>query len=598
MGAFLLAKKPAGIEADGLGKLISSSLQVFDKKGMSLNKRVVVKDYVLYTFHKSKLKVDNTAVFDDGQFIAATGTLIYKRKTGREALVNLFHDFSPKQDYLADTLGQYGLVVFKNGELYISNDYTGYYHIYTNSQKNMISNSFLAILKSLPQRTISPQELYEYVVGGSCFGGKTLIKEIELIDHKGVFQILPEMRALPKPPAAPPYIRRFEDVSSLEKTAQQLAEEMIDYFSILKANFGDSVCSPLTGGVHTRLMLGCMKRVGIKPAYMYILGDPNNKIGRDANAFPIAKSIADAEGLDVDFMDTTIVHKIDLEKYREFIERSYYLGDGLAHEVGLFQSSFYPELRWSRAEKAQLVLNGAGGETFRNYWVLPDRPYNIDAFIKARYDSMDSSVFSKHFDRQSYFSIYREKMKKSLDIDSDLLSRKQVELVQPDFENRYWMGNNNSVNCQLSHYLTPWADAQINYQACDVPIKFKDFSLFECALMRAIDPSLAKFPTAQGVDLMYNRMKLSRRVNNLARQYIPIWLKSYLRTHFYNAAREYLSWRGNKLQLPYNLSDEYLEKIFPAKDLNISQYFRIDTINNPTVLSRALTAELVINNRF
>ncbi len=598
MGAFLWIRKPANMEVDQIETSYNASLGIFAKKGMELNKRIVAKDFILYTYHKSKMKTDNTEVFDDGQFIAATGTPIYNHKMGREALTELFQDFSPEQNFLANILGQYGLIVFKKGELFICNDYTGYYHIYANSQKTLISNSFLAVLKSLPQRTVASQELYEYVVGGSCFGGKTLIKEIELLDNKGVFQLLPEIKVHPKPPAGPPYIKRFIEISSIEKMAQELAADMVDYFSVLKANFGDSICSALTGGIHTRLMLGCMKLVGIKPAYLYIFGDPNNQTGRDANAFPIAKSIADSEGLKIDFLDTTIVHKIDLEKYREFIEQAYYLGDGLAHEVGLFHSSFNPALRLNRADKAHLVLNGAGGETFRNYWMLPDRPYHIGAFIKARYDSMDNSVFAGHFDKEEYFSVYREKMKTSLNIYSDLLSRKQVELVQPDFENRYWMGNNNSINSQLSHYLTPWADAQINYQACDVPVKFKDSSLFESALMRAIDPGLATFPTAQGVDLMHNRMKLSRKLNNTARQHIPVWLKAYLRTHFYNGAGEHLSWTGNKSQLPYNLTDEYLDKIFPSKDLTISQYFRIDAINNPAVLSRALTAELVINNQF
>jgi hypothetical protein len=373
---------------------------------------------------------------------------------------------------------------------------------------------------------------------------------------------------------------------------------MLEYFSILKENFGNSICSPLTGGIHSRLMLGCMKQVGIKPAYMYIFGDPKNKIGRDANAFPIAQSIAEAEGISLDFLDTTVVRKIDPEKYPEYLERSYYLGDGLAHEVGLFHAGFNPQLRWDRAQKAKLILNGAGGETFRNYWVLPDQPCYIDTFIKARYDSLDSMLFTSDFNKQEYFSIFRSKIQKSLNLDTQLLTRKQVELLQPDFENRYWMGNNNSINCQLSHYLTPWADAQITYQACDIPLKFKDFSLFESALMRAIDPSLAKYPTAQGVDLMYNRMKLSRKLNTTARQHIPVWLKAYLRTHFYNGAGEHLSWTGNKLQLPYTLSHEYLDLIFPHTDFTISQYFHIDAIKNPAVLSRALTAELVINNRF
>jgi hypothetical protein len=96
---------------------------------------------------------------------------------------------------------------------------------------------------------------------------------------------------------------------------------------------------------------------------------------------------------------------------------------------------------------------------------------------------------------------------------------------------------------------------------------------------------------------MYNRMKLGRKLNNTARQQIPIWFKAYLRTHFYNKAGEDLSWTGNKLQLPYTLQHPYIDQIFPQPDIAISEYFRIDSINNPVMLSRALTADLVMNDR-
>jgi len=597
MGAFILIRNNKDWAPAYYESLYNASQQVFRKKGLSLNQSITTPDFILYTYYKSKLKIENTLIMEDGQFIAATGTLIYNRKTGQKALRELFQDFSIRGDFMVKTLGQFALIVFKQGKLYICNDYTGLYHIFTNEQKNIISSSFLAILKTLNRITVSPQELYEYVIGGSAFGGKTPVKEIELLDHKGLIQLSPEIKKMPSLPAAPPFVKRFEVATSPEKTSRTIAEDLIEYFRILKANYGDSVCSALTGGIHTRLMLGLMKKAEIKPAYLYQFGNPHNLTGRDANAYPIAKSIAEAEGLKLDFIDTTQANKIALDSYREYVEHSYYLGDGLGHEVGIFHSSFNPGLRCDRAEKAHLILNGAGGEAFRNYWVLPDHPFHIDSFIKSRYDNMDSSIFTSHFDRNSYFSGFKEKILKSLGTESEYLNRRQIELVQPDFENRYWMGNNNSINNQLSCYLTPFGDTQIVYRACDVPLKMKDWSQWESALMRAIDPDLAKYPTAQGIDLKNNRFKFKVRINQAARQHIPIWLKAYLRKHYYSGAEEHLKWSGNRMPLPYYLTREYLETILPLKELSVTEYFRIDSIDNPAVLSRALTADLVINNR-
>ena len=79
---------------------------------------------------------------------------------------------------------------------------------------------------------------------------------------------------------------------------------------------------------------------------------------------------------------------------------------------------------------------------------------------------------------------------------------------------------------------------------------------------------------------------------------MPLSLRSYIRKHFYYAAGESLRLRGNEFELPYYLTDRYLDKIFGSSELSISEYVQIDRISDPLFLSRVLTAELVITDRF
>jgi len=599
MGAFLLVKKENGLGGDEVERLYRKSLSVFDGKGLSLNKRIVNSDYVLWVYNKYRFPVDNVVQYDSGEFVVSTGTLIYNKKIGRKALEELYHDFSENGEFLSKASGQYSLVLSRNGKLYILNDYTGLYHIYCNSDKSVISSSFLAVMKTLTERAISTQELYEYIISGASFGGKTLLKGIELLDSKFILQLSPELAAVKKPPPEPLSARNLDSRSPLDEIVKAFVSDLSDYFGTIQANFGNSICSGLSGGVHTRLMLALMKKAGTRPDYLYVFGDISNTAGRDAYAVQIAQSIAKGEGLPIEHIDRDKYPKFAKDEHEELLRQRYYLGDGLGHENGLFDNGSDLDIRLRRTEKTRLQLNGGGGETFRNYWNLPDRSLNIRSFLKSsHFDNVGYSIFSGRFDQNAYFSALQAKIKSSLEIDGDKINRRQIELIQPEFENKYWMGNNNSLNNLLAYSLTPFGDTPLVYQACNVPIRFKNLSIFEAALVKAIDPDLAKHPTSQGYDLFYHKIGLRKRMEYNVRLNMPFGLRAYLRKHFYSGAGERLRLKGNKFDLPYYFGKEYLAGIFKSDELALSEYVHLDEIANPSILSRVLTAELVVNDRF
>jgi hypothetical protein len=139
------------------------SLGVFDRKGMSLNEKIVNGSISIHVFNKNKFPVDNLIQFSTNDFIIGIGTLIYNRKIGHDALTKLYEDFSEDWRFLPDLFGHYCVIISKNGKIFLFNDGSGLLRVYTDKTRQIFSNSFLALLKTLKKRSFATQELYEYI---------------------------------------------------------------------------------------------------------------------------------------------------------------------------------------------------------------------------------------------------------------------------------------------------------------------------------------------------------------------------------------------------------------------------------------------------
>jgi hypothetical protein len=416
MGGFLLIKREKDLDVEEVERRYSDSISVFYKKGLSLNRRVVTSEFVIYVFNKYQFKADKVVWLDGDQFIISTGTHIYNRKTGTDALEQLHKDFSlERQEFLSHLLGNYCLVISKGGKLCLLNSYSGLYRVYCDKSRSVISSSFLAVFKSLRERNISIREFYEYVFDGAFHGDKTVIGEIDLIDTRSILQLSPLVATIPKSLN----FNRLDRNSQFDEMVWEVSRSLIDYFNIIKENFGNSVCAGLTAGSDTRLMLALMRKVGIEP-YLYVYGD------EDSPNVKIAKTIAKGEGLNLDHEDRSKLPRIKKDEFPSFLEKQHYIIDGLGNE-GIFDDGSDLSTRFKRIEKAQLQLNGAG-DLADIYYSLPDKTFSIESIVKAKYDRGDYSMCCPdYFDKAAYFSTFSEKIKCILDVSENRIDRQHIE---------------------------------------------------------------------------------------------------------------------------------------------------------------------------
>ena len=578
MGGFLLAKREPNVDIEETEKQLQGSLDVFKKKNLSLNERLVTPDYVVYMFNMFRSNRENTLSLDKDNFICATGSMFYKGKMGEDSLWELHNDFSTdNQGFLQHLLGTYGLIIYKNSRLYLLNCESGIYHVHCDSEKKVFSSSFLAVYKSLDQRTVNKNELFEYLIDGTFYGDKTPIKELELIDSTSIYQLSPVPDTIPK-------ILSYKTIDpglSFDEMVAEVSYGLVDYFNMVKANFGDSICAGLTAGSDTRLMLALLRKVGVNP-YLYVYDD------MDSTNVKIASTVANGEGLDLHIDTRENYPKIDRDKFPEYLEKQLYLYDGLGNS-GLFENDTDMKTRYERVKISQLQLNGAG-DLAMLYYSLPNKSYPLKSFLKSKHD-VGYYEMCRGFNYGEYFANLEQKVKRLLQTSQDRMDIKQSQIVLLLFRARYWTGINHMINLQLADALMPFLEPVFIHLLLNVPYEFKYLGRFKAALINHIDPSLAKYPSQYGFAFTdYDNIPLKVKANTFLKYHMPIAFRPFIRAHL---------WKQQKKGIfPYYLSHEYLDMVFPPGESRISEYVNLDKITNSKMLSRAYSVDLLLSNKY
>ena len=147
------------------------------------------------------------------------------------------------------------------------------------------------------------------------------------------------------------------------------------------------------------------------------------------------------------------------------------------------------------------------------------------------------------------------------------------------------------INNQLADALVPFSESRFSYMTADIPYKYKYLDVFKAALIKLIDPALAKYPSQYGFNFYdYDKIPVRIKMKTYMQYHTPTVLRPFIRAHFWK--------QENKGKFPYYLTREYLDTVFPPSELVISEYINIDKITDPNMLSRVLSVELLLTDRF
>lgn len=451
-----------------------------------------------------------------GRRAVCAGTLFYRDRHGAAALAALADDEARGRIDHDRLHGSFAVAVEADDGLRLFSDRTGTLHVFADAARAVLATSFLALAAALPRLTLDTDGVYDYLLQEAPHGGNTLFNEIRLLDSERLLVIgadglgeepLPPVEPVPLPAGA-----------SLDDLAGHCLAPLRAQAGDYAAAFGERIDTALSGGFDSRLILALLREQGVVPR-LHVYGRAGDADVR------VAQAVASGERLALAHADKDRAPVVPPDAFAEVVAANLQAFDGCPND-GLFNNGADLATRRERCAGGELMLNGGGGEIFRNFFYLPDRPMPARHLVWAFYGRFDPAALGPRFDEGAYVEGLAARIARAVGGDPARLSRREVELAYPLFRCRFWMGRNNGVNNRLGAAVTPFCTPAAVQPAAAVPLAVKNAGRLEARMIALTDPALAGYPSVYGFP--FDRPPpLKYRLKDRATRVRPPWLRRY-----------------------------------------------------------------------
>ncbi|ODP38059.1 asparagine synthase C-terminal domain-containing protein [Sphingomonas turrisvirgatae] len=452
---------------------------------------------------------------DDGKVqVAAAGTLAVDGRLGREALAALA-GMDPLALDWTRIAGQFVALVRRDGRTFLFGDYFSAFQLFGDTQDRVFSTSLLAATQALPRLSFDPQGVYELAFNVMPIGDDTVFNELKTLPPDRVVELTATgavRHAVPKPlPGSP------SDLPLAERIKRHRARLSHVVGAHVRAFDGKIFC-PLSGGLDSRLVLAALREQGVSP-HIYVYGNPGDP------DVEIAQAIGAACGFAIDWVDKD-EGDVAPDAFAELVECNFHQFDGLPTFGNIFDNGVHGAAQLARHAGGAMAVSGGCGEIYRNFFYLPDRRFtaaDIASTFFARFDQADATAA---FDPAAFMAALTAKISTAIEPPAadGPLDRSRVEHIYPRIRCRALFGREISLEGRLSPYLMPFLDHQVVAEAMTLPLALKHAGRFEAALLNAIDPELARQPSAYGHDFS-GPPSFRHRFGEWQSRIRPVWLR-------------------------------------------------------------------------
>lgn len=515
---------------------------------------------------------------DGDDLVAVAGTFSFDGLMGRPALAALLRSADlangpPALDW-SRLGGHFVALLRKGGRSFLFTDYLAAYQLFHDSGHSLFATSLLAAAAMMPTLRFDAQGIYEFAFNVMPIGNDTIFSDLRTLGPNHIVELTPAgsiVHQVAKPLPAQAVDQPIEDRLALHRDRLH---------AIVEAHvrqFGDHIQCPLSGGLDSRLVLAALRAAGARPN-IYVYGPP------DSPDVAVARAIGDAMGFPVEW-----VHKeartLDRDAFAEQVRRNFHLFDATPTFGNIFDNGGHVAARDARHAGGALAASGGCGEVYRDFFFLPDRPISAatvaDSFF-ARFNPPDTTGL---FDARTFLQRIREKIRLALDLPDSVtpVSRTWIEQAYPRVRCRALFGREISLESRHGAYLMPFLEHRVVAEAMTLPMPLKQAGRFEAMLLNAIDPALARQPSAYGHDFAGPPSR-RHRFNEWSSRIRPVWLRrnSYaIKRRLRPMADEH----GGLLNWDY--MSQVLDPAFPA----MRRYFRMDRITDSGLWRRIACLE-------
>lgn len=420
------------------------------------------------------------------------GALWYAGKFGTPALRQLLEELDAGGHIDETRLrGNFAAFLQTSRCCLLCNDLAGFVRIYSSSDTAFYSTSWLATCAYAGAVEVDGAAAIEYVLLGASHSDATVARGITSLPLASAYDLTHKcIHARPRiwldARSTPP--------ATLDAAIATIATYLETTFAEVTEAFPGRTRIALSGGFDSRLILAGLLRAGNLPE-LFVYGDARSK------DIPIARRVAARAGGQLEVID-----KRELDRQRPAIDLQQLTAtslffDGLPND-GIWDAGSDRRTRLAQMAGGYLAMNGGGGEIFRNYFHLPDRPLSALDIVRTFYRGFDRKVLREHgalatYERRLAAAILSAIAPEQHAI-GRVLDRSRIELAYPWFRCHYWMAVNNSVASRHGYYTTPLADPVSVALAWRLPLAWKNAGLLESRLMAYLHPSVAGETSAYG----------------------------------------------------------------------------------------------------
>lgn len=550
----------------------AAARRLAERMGFGEPKVIKSDEIALYLYPKLGGSAVEVVTFPNGDFAAACGTFLFEGSLGVEALHKLYAAFGGDWSVLDDAAFSFAVILRKNGRTFLAGDRFGGYHIFRDAMLSVVSSSFLIAAECLDELTIVRQSVFEYVFNGVVSGNETLVKELALVPIGAALTFEQGAARLEQQRLAPVCEPSRVGRRDLLETALSILN---DRFQLLTKLFGDRITCALSGGFDSRLILALARRNGARPR-LYVYG------GRDDEDVLIASEIARGESFDLDIIDKDAAPLLSVDSFTDEVARNYLASDGY-HYAGIFNNGAERRESASRVAGGAIVLNGGGGEIFRNFFYLLDRRYTARQLAWSFYAQFDPHICTGEFSSEHYYRHIERKMVE-LTGHVDRLERPTVEWLYHRFRCRSWDGRVDTINGQYGYTGLPFLTPRITEIGASIPVRWKYHGAFQAELIARTDRRLASYRSNYGYPFVGGPSALAR-AGDFATYVRPPWARrlTYRLKHRWNEGRD----------SPY-IVPRYVNQVLPGGIEVMRSFFDFQRVGDPLQAARILTLEYLV----
>lgn len=420
------------------------------------------------------------------------GPIWYRRKFGKAALVQVLNDITASGEIDETAVrGNFAMAILTPARCRLLNDPLGFVRIYTSPDRCFYSTSWLATCAYVGKVRLDEAAAVEYVLIEASHSTATLAQGITTLPLGWAFDLLHRRQV----------DRRVLDLLDA-KTVPTSIDEAVDAvgvclrtaFTDVAAVFPSRTRAALSGGFDSRLIVAGLLACGNRPD-LFVYGAPKS------SDVTIAQTVANAAGLPINAVDKTALARAVPPPSLDDLVASALFFDGLPND-GILDAQVDRATRLQQTAGGYIALNGGGGEVFRNYFHLPDRPLRARDLVRAFYRGFDARVLRK----PEALVAFRERLAASMECTLGIsaedqgrpMARARIELLYPLFRCHHWMAVNNSLGIRHGYYSTPLVDLDTVSLAWRLPLHWKNAGRLESRLLTKLHAGLAAQQSSYG----------------------------------------------------------------------------------------------------